>query len=72
MPKRTYCTCVICLHLLQTAIAGIVYITGIGCGLITSGITMDRYTDLEVFGDYKKSSKLTFAGSLVATFFWVI
>jgi len=48
-----------------------VYITGIGCGLVTSGITLDRYIDLEGLGDYEKSWKLLFAGSLVATIFWV-
>ena len=48
-----------------------VYITGIECGLVTSGITLDRYLNLGSLGDYEKSWKLLFAGSLVATFFWV-
>ena len=47
------------------------YITGIGCGLITSGITLDAYINLGSLGDYEKSWKLIFAGSLVATSFWV-
>jgi len=56
---------------LQTAILGMVYITGIGCGLITSGIALDRFVFLEQLGDFNRSLKLLFAGGLVATFFWV-
>ena len=58
-------------HYLQTAILGMVYITGIECGLITSGIALDHFVSLEQLGDFNRSLKLLFAGGLVATFFWV-
>ena len=57
--------------LIQTAILGTVYILGIECGLIGSGIALDQVINLTNLDDYDKSVKLMFAGGLISTFFWV-
>ena len=60
------------LYYLQAAILGMVYITGIGCGMITRAITLERALYILFHLDnYRKSWKLMFAGGLVATLFWV-
>ena len=66
------CIRILFCYYFQTAILGMVYITGIGCGLITRGITLElNNQQLLYLGDYRKSWKLLFAGGLVATLFWV-
>ena len=66
------CLYYVVLFFLQTAIFGMVYIVGIGYGMIGSGIAIDFFMNYDIPSSvHIKFHKMIFSGGLISCTFWV-